>query len=575
MKTNRLTILRQIKPYLRPVRWSVIVLILTGLLTVPIALLSPKFFQILVDEVMTQKMIDRFWLVVGGLLLIYLLRFILDGSALVFGNRVLNGFTFRLRADILQKYQKAPYSFMEKQELGDLKMRLLDDVDCLGNFIREQVAEYYSSILIAAAAVLASVFISPMMTLICLLVIPIVFLINYLIARGANKANEAVRTVQEQYATSTYNALLSWQEIKAQGAEETFISRYRHFRSVLAKLGLRAIRYWGYTEVFNDLKVNYLTKVMVYIIGAFFVIDQKITVGSMIMFAEYFALLFSALDSVNTKRAGLRQNMPYYRRVFDTLSFPKEEPRPALSEEKLGGLSVSGLSFGYREGQEVLRDISFTVRSGDYTAIIGKTGCGKTTLIKLLLGLYEPAKGEISYGPCALRQANRRSLYHKIGVVMQDHYLFDASIRENLLLYKRDATEDELIEACKKACLSPFIRAQEQGLDTMIGERGVRLSGGQKKRLAIAAALLKQPSLLLLDEASGPLDRETEEIIDRSIRNYGEETTVIVVSHKPSAILRAEQVFLIENGSIRPAEAKKLPIKNTLGQASEKGANCL
>lgn len=567
MKLNRFDILRQIKQYAWPVKGSIAALILTSAAAIPVSLVSPVFFQILLDEVMTQYKIESFSTVVLGLLSVYLMRFILDGAALFFGNRLLNTFTFSLRKDVLRKIRRTPFSFLEKKETGDLKMRLMDDVDCLGNFIREQVVDYLFGILMIVFTLYATLRIDVKMTLYCVAVIPLVFLVNYLIGRGTRKVNEEIRQVNEKYYSSTHSSLQFWREIKAQNTEELFIERFVRFRRKLAKLGLRSIRYWAYTEVFNDFKTNYLTKVLVYIIGAFFLIRGELTVGVLIMYAEYFSMLFSALDSVNSKRAALKINAPYYQRIFETLSFPEEEDESRIDVNISGRVAIRDLCFGYQEGKEVLHHVDLTVDPGDYIAVIGKTGCGKTTLAKLLLGLYTPQEGEITFDGINLQDICRENFYEQIGVVMQDNYLFNISIRENLLLYKENATEEELSSACRKANIYDFIAGLPEGYDSIIGERGVKLSGGQKQRLAIAGALLKSPKLIIFDEATSSLDRESEEIIHHSINEISKDTTVIVITHKPAAVLRARKIVAMEDGIITAAGShEELMQNNTLYQ---------
>lgn len=381
------------------------------------------------------------------------------------------------------------------------------------------------------------------------------------------KVNEEIRQVNEKYYSSTHSSLQFWREIKAQNTEEAFIERFVRFRRKLAKLGLRSIRYWAYTEVFNDFKANYLTKVLVYIIGAFFLIRGELTVGVLIMYAEYFSMLFSALDSVNSKRAALKINAPYYQRIFETLSFPEEEDESRIEVNISGRVAIRDLCFGYQEGKEVLHHVDLTVDPGDYIAVIGKTGCGKTTLAKLLLGLYTPQEGEITFDGINLQDICRENFYEQIGVVMQDSYLFNISIRENLLLYKENATEEELSSACRKANIYDFIAGLPEGYDSIIGERGVKLSGGQKQRLAIAGALLKSPKLIIFDEATSSLDRESEEIIHHSINEISKDTTVIVITHKPAAVLRARKIVAMEDGIITAAGShEELMQNNTLYQ---------
>ena len=523
---------------------------LINALLIPATLISPRFFRILIDEVIIGMNLSRAWVVVIGLVGVYIVRFVLDGGALFWGNRLLNGFTLQLREDIFEKYQKASTSFFEQNEIGDLKMRILDDVDNLGSFIHEQVVEYFFSIFLALFTLVICISINWKMSMFCLSVVPVLFLVNMFIGRGSRKVNEEIREVNQEYYSCTHNSLQFWREIKIQNAEESFINKFENYRSVLAKLGMRFIRYWGYTEIFNDFKANYLTRVWVYLMGAFFVIRGEFSIGTLMMFAEYFILLFGALDTVNSKNLALRVNFPYYRRIFDTLSLPEEVPDDNPGIELTERIKVSNVSFGYHEGQTVLRNINFSVREGDYIAIIGKTGCGKTTLAKLILGLYEPRSGEIIYENITLKAIGRQSLYSKIGVVMQDNFLFNMTIKENLCLAKVDATESELERACERASILEFVNSLDKGFDTIIGERGVKLSGGQKQRLCIARALLTEPKIILFDEASSSIDRQSEEIINNFIDEIGADITIIVITHKPDTMCHARRIIVMDDGEI-------------------------
>ena len=547
---QRLYVLRNIKQYIHPIRWSITALVILSLISLPISLISPRFFQLLVDEVMYQKNGSIFWVVVLGMLSIFILRLILDSISLKLNNLVHNSFVYQLRKAVFDKYKKTPVSFIEKKEVGELKMRMMDDIDVLGNFIGDQIVSYIYGILLLLFTIVASVGISWQMMLFCFMILPIVFIVDSLIGNGTRRINERIRDVNSKYYTSTYNSLQFWREIKAQGSEQLFIERFNGFRAVLAKLGLKFIRFWAYREVFSDFKSNYLTKVLVYIIGAFFVAKNQISVGTLIVFSEYFSMLFSSLESLNAKRIALKTNAPYYERVFDTFSFPEESKDTFDLKTLKKGIRLNNVGFSYTEKAPVLKEISLEINKGDYVAIVGKTGCGKTTLAKLLLGVYETQSGDILLDNINIKNVSREDLSNLLGVVMQDNYLFNTSIRENLLIANESATEQEMIEACEKANIYDFILEQPKGFDTVIGERGVKLSGGQKQRISIATALLKKPQVLIFDEATSALDRQSEDIINDAINRISEDVTVIVIAHKPETVLRAKKIVVMEEGRI-------------------------
>lgn len=549
MKLGRWEVFRRIKPYMKECRWLIVVMLICSAAAIPVTLVNPVFFQILVDDVLRERQSARFAVVVAGLLLVYVCRLLLDATQMAVSNRLLNRFTLSLRTDIWNIYKRLPLAAFEKENPGNWKMRLMDDVDSLGSFMSDQVVGYLFSAATAVLTVLLTLRMSWLMTLCCSLTIPFVFFLNAWIGRGTGRINEEIRQVNQNYHSFTHDALQYWKEIKLQNAEATFIGRYHAYRNRLAELGYRWIRYWLYAEIFNDFKANYLTKVLVYIIGAFFVIRGQITVGQLILFGEYFSMLFTSLDAVSSKNAKLRTNAPYYNRVFETLSLAAEDGGE-IERPLLGEVDAEDIRYGYRKDEPVLRDVSLHLDPGGYTALVGHSGCGKTTLAKLLLLLYRPEAGCIRYDGEDAARLDRQTLYQRIGMVMQDSYLFNMSIRENLLLAKEDASEAELLDACEKASIRSFVAGLPQGLDTEIGERGVRLSGGQRQRLAIARALLRNPRLLLFDEATSSLDKMAEDRVNEAVREAAGQATLLVISHKPSAVLRAEHIVVMDDGRV-------------------------
>lgn len=555
MKNRRLSVLRRIRPYSNQSKGSIILLVISSALSLPVLFISPRFFQILIDDVMKAQDLSKISIVIIGLLAVFAANFVLDTTGLFCSNRLLNRFSLSLRSEIWNAIFRLPFSEYDKKDVGDLKMRLLDDVDSLGNFLKDQIVDvFYNGLVVLAAAVLLFR-IDVKMSLFCFAVLPVVFLINHLIGAGQKKVNEDIRKVSEKYYTFEYNSLQFWKEVKVQCAGDTFIQRFHHYRQLLAKLGVRSIRYWFYSEVFSDFKANYLTSVIVYITGAFFVMKGDFSVGVLVMYASYFSTLFTAIDTVNQRNVALKTSLPYYERVFALLD-AGAKPVPSAKKVTLkGGIAAENVCYRYRPEQpNVLDHMNFHLREGEYAAVIGKSGCGKTTLIKLLLGIREPQQGRVTVGGTPLKECDADDLYRQTGVVMQDNTVFNVTIRENLLLADPNASQEMLQEACRRANILSFIQRLPAQFETVIGERGVLLSGGQKQRLLIAQALLKKPRLLIFDEATSALDKLSEDIIDRSLHELAKAAhggmTVLVISHKPSAVLRADRTYVMENGRI-------------------------
>ena len=543
MKHNRLHILKKIKPYLLKSKLPAILLVIISIISIPTTMISPKLFQILIDDVMRNEELSKIVFVIVGLILVFVLRFIIDGLNLYCDNKMINLFTLNLRKTLLGKYLKIPYAKFEKYDVGDVKMRIDEDVNSLGSFIKSQVVDYFYNILLLIVCFTISLSINVYMTIICISAIPFVLAINKIIGQSVRKVNEEIREVSEEYYNFEQGTFSMWREIKYNNLEDDFSGMFGNFRKTLAKLGMKSIRLWGISEVFGDFKTNYLTTIFIYIVGGFFALQGRISVGTLIMFSQYYAILFAAIDTVNSKKIELKTSEPFYNRIFEILDEPEENPKEIIAS--IDNIKIENLTFGYdlNEKSYVLENFNLSLKCGESIAITGKSCCGKTTLAKLLLGLYELNEGEILFNDINLEIIQKESLYDLIGVVMQDPYLFNMTIRENLQIANKTASLDDMITACKKADIYEFIESLPNKFDTIIGERGVKLSGGQKQRLSIARALLKKPQLLLLDEATSSVDIESENRINDAINN--ENMTKIIISHKPSVLKNANKVISI------------------------------
>lgn len=514
--------------------WSAVRTLLTiNIAALPLTFVFPKLYQVLLDDVMAKGKLGKLFQICIGFIALFILQTFLSYIKQIYENKVSKNFNMAVRKDVWCKLLNMSFDQKDHFSIGDAKQRVVDDVEKIGNFIKDQIVDRYYNYFIVILGAILILIINPIMALICSAVLPIILLVNDYIGRKSSEVNGEIREIGDEYYGFCYNSLQFWKEIKLQNAEDSFLKTFTKYRNNLSKLGLKSIKYWGYGEVFNDFKTNYLNKVFVYILGVIFIIKGDLTVGTGVMFAEYYGYCFNSLNAIVNKNIEIKKNNTYYSRIIDVLKMDTEEEKSDVEID--GDIIIEDLKFTYGSNN-VITGCSFKVNKGDKIAVTGESGCGKSTFIKLMLGMLNADSGEIHYSGKDIKEISLKSLYKQIGIVMQDPIFFNLSIIENLKLASPNATDEQIESCCRVACIFDFIESLPNGYGTIIGENGVRLSGGQKQRLAIAQAILKQPEILFLDEATSALDESNErEIMDNIRKNYPE-MTVMLVSHKPSVI---------------------------------------
>lgn len=520
--------------YIDASKSAICILLFLNMTALPLTFVFPKIYQLLLDDVMTNGRINKLLPICIGIIVLFILQSLLSYVKLNYENKVNKNFNMAVRNDVWCNLLKMSFEQKNHFSVGDVKQRVVDDAGKIGNYIKDQIFDRYYNYLIVVSGAILILTINPIMALICSAILPILLWINDYIGRKSSEVNGEIRKVSDEYYGFTYNSLQFWKEVKLQNAENSFIEKFTGYRNTLSKLGMKSIKYWGYAEVFNDFKTNYLNKVFVYLLGVAFIIKGKLTVGTLVMFAEYYGYCFNALNEIINKNIDIKKNNPYYARIIDVLNMENTEAgKTDINID--GNIVIRDLNFSY-DSSSIITDFSFNVHKGDKIAITGESGCGKTTLIKLMLGMLNADAGNIQYSNTDITNISTRSLYDQIGVVMQDPFCFNLTIRENLKLANPNATNEQIECSCKTACIFDYIESLSNGYDTIIGENGVKLSGGQKQRLAIAQALLKYPKILFLDEATSALDENNERDIMKNIQENYSGMTVILISHKPSVI---------------------------------------
>ncbi len=461
--------------------------------------------------------------------------------------------TFALRADFLRHLYSLPLSFFQRRSTGEHVYRLNADIPAASNFLGGLVSNAISPFISAAYPLIGIVLLDWRFALIAAAATPIFVAQSHYFGRRQRELTSILAAEGQRISSEATDRIAQIKLVKAFGRERKEIREYLSNQIRLVRLAFRGYRLnlWSSTScnIINSLGQGLLGLYLGYRVVV--VADMK--VGTLVALSMYALQLFGAAS----KLAGLYQNMLSQLvpvdRVLDILEEDSciQESEKAVSPGPLqGALALRKVSFGYTPGKPVLRGTNLDIAPGSFVAIVGASGVGKTTILNLFLRLYDPDDGEVLVDGKPLRDLKLAPFRSQVGIGLQETFMFNATVRENILYGNADATPDEVREAARQADADEFINALPQGYETKVGEAGCMLSAGQRQRIGIARALVRHPHILFLDEATASLSSTSEADILQAIRSCNRECTLIVVTHRLSAIREADRIFVLGEGRV-------------------------
>jgi ABC-type multidrug transport system fused ATPase/permease subunit len=518
-----------------------------------LSLLPPLFQREIVDGVIGRGDLARLLPLILGLLVIYALAEVMNVGDQYLRHTVGEKFLFDLRVRIYDHLQRLSLAFFERTSTGELMSRVSNDVNALEQFVTHgTVLTVMAALrLVGAAAVLLVM--DWRLALVALLPAPI-------IAYGLRRFNQLARPIYRRVRDRLGDVNARLQDdlagirvIQAFGQEDAELARFSDVSRTYYRERVSSIRYWS--TFFPAMSfVQALGGVLVLGAGAAMVVQGTLTLGTLVAFLAYIVSFYDPMRRLTEVDNTFQQAIAAADRIFELLDqVPEIRDAPAAIalEEVAGEVAFEDVHFRYGSGDEVLHDVDFHMAPGEVVALVGPSGAGKTSIANLLCRFYDPTHGRILLDGHDLRTVQMRSLRQHVAVVLQDTFLFNATVRQNLLYGKPGASEAELIEAAKAAYAHDFILEMPKGYDTEIGERGVKLSGGQRQRLALARALLADPRILILDEATSSVDAEAEFLIQQALDAVMKGRTALVIAHRLSTIRNADKIIALEGGRIQ------------------------
>lgn len=459
---------------------------------------------------------------------------------------------YDLRGRLFSRIQELPLSYFDQHTRGEIMSRLVNDVETLSQALASSTTLVFSSVITVVGALLAMLLLSPVMTLVSLVSVPLATAVARRIARYTRSLFR-----QQQQSMGQLNGLMEesvngHKVVLVFGQEEHLLHRFRGINSRLQEAGTRAQIFSGFVRPIMTLVSN-LSFGLLSITGGILVLQGRLQIGQVASFMQYNKQFSGPVNELANQFNSLQSAVAGLERVYELLDEPAEqEDTPGATElsNVTGDVQFHNVSFAYRVGEPVLKNISLHASPGSTIAIVGPTGAGKTTIVNLLMRFYEIENGRITIDGHEINMVTRDSLRSVLGIVLQDTYLFSGTVRDNIRYGRLDASDEEVEAAAKLTTADSFIQQLPQAYDTILTEEGSNLSQGQRQLLSITRAVLADPKVLILDEATSSVDTRTEMNIQKAMLNLMQGRTSFVIAHRLSTIRGADNIIVIDDGKI-------------------------
>ncbi|MBQ7474392.1 MAG: ABC transporter ATP-binding protein [Clostridia bacterium] len=556
MKTNKITrraILGRIVRFAAPYKFSLIFSFLLGLLSVSLSLFIPVLIGRAVDMMTGPGAVDYD----GIVPILYAIAACAIGSALfqwlmtAANNRITYNVTRDMRRTAFRTLQSVPVSFYDGVAHGGLVSRVISDVETVSDGVLLGTSHLFCGVVTVAATLVFMIRLQPVVAAAVAILTPLSLFVSRFVASRTYGYFKEQAEVREEESAFSEEIISSQKVVKAFGKEEDVKRIFREINARYEKKTVRAVFFSSLVNPSTRL-VNSVVYAAVALIGALFAVSGGITVGALSSFLSYASQYTKPFNEISGVVSELQGALACAGRVFEVIDAERESPRS--EGERIGSVrgdvELCHIDFSYRKDRPLLRDVTLSVRAGSHVAVVGPTGCGKTTLINLLMRYYDPASGRITLDGVDVSTVAREDVRRNFGMVLQDTWIRSATVRENIALGKPDATDDEIERAARAVRAHSFITKLPDGYDTVLSENGGSLSAGQRQLISVARVMLTAPPMLILDEATSSIDTRTEIEISKSFERLMEGKTAFIVAHRLSTVRDADLIVVMRDGEI-------------------------
>lgn len=544
--------IRRIWSYLADERNLLILVLLMIVASSALGLLGPFLIGWGIDKYFATGSTDGFSLLLIGLAAVY----VMHSLSLWFQSYWMIGIAqktvYIMRMQLFSKFHQLSIDFFNKRQHGELMSRITNDIENVSTTLNSSVIQVFSSVLTLVGTLAVMIWLSPMLTLVTMIIVPLMFLgMKWITGRTGKLYKEQQGRLGEM--NGYIEEIISGQKIiKSFSQEPQVIEEFRIKNQRLKESGYWAQTLTGFIPKLMNM-LNNLSFTIVATVGGFFALKGYVTIGTIVIFSEYSRQFTRPLNDLSNQFNTLLSAVAGADRVFDIIDTEEEavdEKGAVPLPNMIGKVEFKDVSFSYEKGGDTVSNLNFSAQPGETIALVGPTGAGKSTIINLISRFYEPEQGLILFDGHDSKKITRDSLRKQMGFVLQDSFLFQGSIRENIRYGRLDATDEEVVKAAKAANAHFFIHRLPKGYDTELSQDDAGISQGQRQLLSIARAILADPAILIMDEATSSIDTITELKIQEALQHLLKGRTSFIIAHRLNTIKNADQIIVIESGKI-------------------------